>query len=650
MREEYIARLYDFEKVVPQLFNHRFRVEPMPPLALKEVIGGSCDAFGISFADREETVKGIVTNNRDEQGLIGLPYLQVYLDRLYREAEKRSEVSEEKGGILFTPDLVERVGKISDVMAAFLDEQTKGVQKNLEGKHREVPDEFVWQVLNCFVTVEGTNLPLEKEVLFGRLDAAEGILNDCLAGLESSRILRLSENQKTYEIAHDALALRIDDKRSVEEKTLLKVERLVKDRFVAYGDTASLLAKGELNYIEPYEKKLESRLEAEEIDFIAKSRKHTSKRRRNFVIGTTCIVVILLLFAVFAGWQWKVAEEKTKEAIANQQIAEEQKRIAEKKIKEALESKELANKKTEEAVASQKFAEEQKKIAEKKTKEAIVSKELAEEKTKEAIASKKLADKKTGEAKVSLEYSGQQKRIAEKKEKEANARRLAVIAETVVEWNPNLALRIAEKAWRLHKNQAVTDTIYKIYRENNFYKIAATHRESITSVAFSPDGKTILTGSKDKTARLWDLQGKKLHEFKGHKDYVSSVAFSLDGKTILTGSRDATARLWDLQGNTLHEFKGHIGGVTSVAFSPDGRTILTSSKDNTARLWDMQGNAIQEFKGHTEEITSVAFAPDGKTILTGSKDKTARLWDLRGDTLQKFKRHISGVTSVAFAP
>jgi WD40 repeat protein len=566
MREEYIARLYDFEKVVPQLFNHRFRVEPMLPSEVDTVIGGSCDAFGIGFVDRERTVKGIFENNRDEQGIIRLPYLQVYLDRLHREAEKHTEVGEEKGGILFTPDLVEGIGKISDVMATFLDEQTEGVQKELEKKYPDAPDECVWQVLNCFVTVEGTNLPLEKEVLHGRLQVRKDIINDCLASLEGSRILRLSEIQKTYEIAHDALALRIDDKRSVEEKTLLKVERLVKDRFVAYGDTAAFLAKGELNYIEPYEEKLKSRLAAEEIDFIVKSRRRASKRRRNIVIGTVGIIVVLLFFAIFAGWQLQIAKEKTKEAIVNKEFAEEQ------------------------------------------------------------------------------------KSIAEEKQKEANARRLAVIADAVVKDNPTLALRIAEKAWRLHKNPAVNDTFYKIYRENSFYKIIVKYDNILSSMAFSSDGKTVLTGSYDNTARLWNLQGNTVQEFRWHNGWVYDVAFSPDGKTILTGSKDRTARLWDRQGNTVQEFKGHTDAVHLLAFSPDGKTILTGSWDNTARLWDLRGKTVQKFKGHKNFISSVAFSPDGKTILTGSWDNTARLWDLQGNKVQEFKGHTENVSSVAFSP
>ncbi|MDQ1350891.1 MAG: hypothetical protein QG657_1193, partial [Acidobacteriota bacterium] len=106
------------------------------------------------------------------------------------------------------------------------------------------------------------------------------------------------------------------------------------------------------------------------------------------------------------------------------------------------------------------------------------------------------------------------------------------------------------------------------------------------------------------TARLWDLQGKMLMEFKGHQDFVTSVAFSPDGKTILTGSEDNTARLWNLEGSTIWEFKGHQKPINSVAFSPDGKTILTGSSDTTARLWPV-AMPLEEFleKGNIEKLT-----------------------------------------------
>ena len=166
------------------------------------------------------------------------------------------------------------------------------------------------------------------------------------------------------------------------------------------------------------------------------------------------------------------------------------------------------------------------------------------------------------------------------------------------------------------------------------------HCGGVATVAFSPDGKQVLTGMAYEkglaslrlgtAARLWDVAtGRRIRDFAGHIGGLQSVAFSPNGKQVLTGGDDKTARVWDLaSGKEMITVRGHTAQVTSVAFSPDGKRVLTGSWDKTARLSDAAtGREIRVFQGHTGGVTSVAYSPDGKRVLTGSWDGTARLWD-----------------------
>ncbi len=175
------------------------------------------------------------------------------------------------------------------------------------------------------------------------------------------------------------------------------------------------------------------------------------------------------------------------------------------------------------------------------------------------------------------------------------------------------------------------------------------HTQPVNSALFSDDGKRILTASWDKTARIWDTQGKELAVLKGHTQPVNSALFSEDGKRILTASYDNTARIWDTQGKELAVLKGHTQPVISAIFSEDGKRILTASYDNTARIWDTQGKELAVLKGHTGYVISAIFSEDGKRILTASYDNTARIWDTQGKELAVLKGHTSAVFSARFS-
>jgi len=180
------------------------------------------------------------------------------------------------------------------------------------------------------------------------------------------------------------------------------------------------------------------------------------------------------------------------------------------------------------------------------------------------------------------------------------------------------------------------------------------HKDTVRSIAFSPDGRRLVTASSDKSARIWDAEtGREILRLGGHTGGVGSAVFSPDGGRVATASSDRTARIWDAStGREIAVLSGHTDRVRCVTFSPDGRQLATAANDKTARVWDAAtGETIMVLRGHTEVLTWVAFSPDGRRLVTASHDKTARIWDAAtGRQLTLLSGHTGLVTSAVFSP
>jgi WD40 repeat protein len=174
--------------------------------------------------------------------------------------------------------------------------------------------------------------------------------------------------------------------------------------------------------------------------------------------------------------------------------------------------------------------------------------------------------------------------------------------------------------------------------------------EVIFKAAISHDGSRIVAVG-NRGATMWDSNGKLLVNFHGHSDGILSVAFSPDGSKVVTGSRDGSAIIWDVTGQqptVLRILKGHSSIIYSVAFNRSGSKIVTGSGDRTAAVWNLDGQKILSLGGRYGEVKDVAFSPDDSFVLTGHDAKTAVLWDSNtGEARLELKDHSFWTNAVA---
>ena len=179
------------------------------------------------------------------------------------------------------------------------------------------------------------------------------------------------------------------------------------------------------------------------------------------------------------------------------------------------------------------------------------------------------------------------------------------------------------------------------------------HTELISTVGFSPDSRRLVTGSWDRTARVWEVgTGRELFALEGHTDLVNSATFSPDGLWMATSSNDQSVRIWNAaNGQEVSRIEGHAAPINQAAFSPDAKRIITGGEDWKARIWDVSSHReLLALDGHSTGVLAVAFSPDGRRVITGGRDGKVTVNDsVDGRPLFSLAGHSDLVNSVGFS-
>ncbi len=338
MREEYFAWLDSFEKDIPGISDRRIRIEPMRTKEIEKVIIDSCRAFNITLTNPENNVRQMisaVSKNAD----ISLPYLQVYMDQLWRDDYKSTfpdgyHGSEEFIPLTFTSEEIIEFGKIKDVMQRFLIERRSDFQKEVRKKYPDIPDNFLTMILDCFVNIQGTKMPNAFDLDNGFYkfskrspkllhETKPELLKFTLDFLQRNQVLRNSGN--SFELAHDIFAKLIDQQRDAKQKRLNGIHEMItiqkkSGELLPYDLVKSWtsdidqvgLREDERSFFEAskidgeqkehkrlYEEELKKAIEKEQTNFELK----TIKRKKSNVIKLLVLLsVVIISFLIFGYW------------------------------------------------------------------------------------------------------------------------------------------------------------------------------------------------------------------------------------------------------------------------------------------------------------------------------------------------------------
>jgi WD40 repeat protein len=700
MREEYLAGVTEFERVIPSFLSNRLRIEKMTRQNAIQTIEGPCRINNIEV----ETgfPEALLEKLNPDTPEVELTWLQIFLDKIMKLAE------DEDHSVKRIPlELLSRLGDVKDILGSFLEEQISQLSDPETGL----------VVLKSFVSAKGTKRHInQQEVIeysgtFGREIDGETI-KELIQRFIKLRILRDKDEDGKYELRHDSLASKIYEKITIVEKELLEIKNFIDNAYMNYEKRDLLLSDEDLNYIAPYEDKLF--LNEKIQSFIDRSKQAFQKaRRRRQTIAIAAASIIIIVLSFFTIW----AMRERGNAVSQQQIAEDQKNTA-------IAAKDEADAARQEAIKSRQMADSNAIIA-------IAARNQSEIARKDALAAKELALQQKSIAEKMSVVASEQARKAEEEKRVADSQRvIAQAAEekakrlSLLSTAQNLALKsmsgelkpvvkglLAVQAYNFNKNNGghvndpvifkALDKAYNILDSSKHSIIAnpfgygneirnlveiengimGTDMDGNLEVLYSernnivtwfnktlPDYIDFISLSPGGNKMIIDYENRNLifqkitfapsfnienSDLQGHTREIKAAAWSIDGNYLITGGKDSLIKVWDTRLNPITPVKtlNALSEVKSLAFC-NSDTLISTHADGSIILWDIYNSTSELlFSSENELPLCMSWNRSKKTVLAGCSNGILLIIDLtqKPYEVSRFVVHTTGIDQMVFS-
>jgi WD40 repeat protein len=634
LREEFLARMTELEKIIPSIFSCRLHVEKMTPEKARQAIEKPSKLYGIKlekgFAD------AVLDNLNHDTKDIDLTYLQLCMDIVYQLALQENDNKDDT--LFFHRGLLEQAGSMFDLLGDFLDEQIDSFQDK----------ETASAILKSLVSEKGTKRQMTAAEVFNHLanmgqNIAKNKVQDVIRRLISLRILHEKDHNDRYELRHDALATKIFEKITSFEKEQLEIIQFLETARKNYLKRGRLLNADDLNFIAPYESRLHLNENQKALINVSKNNFLKAKKEKRKI---TAAIIIVMLFVMACFSTWALFEKNKAEknetmfragyfnAIANEAVEfDPTKALRLVEYAHSLHPSENITGNLHRIYANNSFHTQILHIPNPPYDIMAMSLAPDEQSLITGHWQGRLRHHDTHGNLIS-EFIGH--------EEHGNI--------TSVSFSPDGSLILSNSFDGKMILWSREGEILNILEESDFIRSDGSINLSADNVfhhsSFAPDGKTIAASDmRNGLIRLYNLQGETITSIRIPD--LTSYDFLPDARTIISSTITGTIQAHDLSGKLISSF-GTVPNARHLGASPLGIHVAVAA-GNTIHLFDVDGQKQEEMTHPSGRITSISFSADGNYIIATTTDKKAIMWHISGSKVAELRNQQSMLTATISA-